>query len=73
MRPQFVTNAPEEYDGFSTRTVRWLEHPIGWRLIELHDEDVTWQRNRYGSGLYGMLTWDQYHRAYPQPQSLPRT
>jgi len=71
MRPPFVTHAPEEYDGFSTRPVRWLEPPTGWRLIELTDEDVTWPRDRDGSGLSGMRTWDPYHRASPQPQGTP--
>ena len=46
------TNAPVDYDGFGTRTVKVVgktaNGPV--RKVETLDEHVEWQRSRYESG-----------------------
>jgi hypothetical protein len=56
-RQQFITNASERADGFSTRTVAYLPGTINpfIRLIEIEPRDITWQQARYASGLWFCL------------------
>ncbi len=52
------TTAPSEYDGFGTFTI----HAIGpkrWVLIE--EEHLSWQTQRYASGLHGHTICDGQH------------
>ncbi len=55
-----ITNAPEEYDVFSTETVEWLQLKSrdGKRLrkVTINQLDLDRQRSRYMSGLYEACT-----------------
>ncbi len=48
------TDAPVDYDGFGTRTLRVVgTGPRGSvRLVETPDLHLEWQRARYASGMY---------------------
>jgi DNA polymerase III sliding clamp (beta) subunit (PCNA family) len=50
-----VTNAPEAYDGFGTKTVRRCigtdRNGKPWRMIQVRDEHTNWQYGRNASGL----------------------
>lgn len=52
----YFTAAPDDFDGFGTRTVRftsYLNHR-GRRLreVEIENQHLEWQLSRYGSGLF---------------------
>ena len=55
-----VTNAPEPYDGFGTRTrailplVPTLGRPP-YRRVAIRPDPIDWQTMRYKSGLYPVL------------------
>jgi len=54
------TTAPEDYDGFGTRTVETIGKGVrgkAWRLIETPAEHINWQKGRNGSGLHP--TWSR--------------
>ena len=62
---QLYTDAPESYDGFSTRTIapmpwRFRGHQYAFRLIELEERDHDWQYGRYLSGMYCCLAPAQF-------------
>jgi hypothetical protein len=64
-----LTTAPDDYDGFGTRTVRiagWLQRtdrePEEVRLVETPEEHVDWQRGRYSSGIYLVNTPEQWRK-----------
>jgi hypothetical protein len=46
---EFITNAPEAYDGFGTWTVR---HANDMRVVRIYNDHQEWQLKRYGSGLF---------------------
>jgi hypothetical protein len=55
-----VTNAPEPYDGFGTRTIEVL--PLvpargrpPYRRVAIRSDALNWQTQRYQSGLYPVL------------------
>jgi hypothetical protein len=52
------TTAPVDYDGFGTFTIH-AHSPQRWVLIE--QEHVTWQTQRYASGLYPHKIFDEDH------------
>jgi hypothetical protein len=61
---QYVTDAPERYDGFGTETVTALPYKTMYgpvRIVSIQDQHLEWQTVRYGSGLYIAYTrerWD---------------
>jgi len=59
------TDAPEDYDGFGTKTLKVLGQRRGKtvRVVETPEEHAQWQRDRYASGLYFAFDrkmWDEY-------------
>lgn len=48
------TDAPEDYDGFGTETVKVIGKTRRGmvRMVETPQEHVEWQRLRYASGMY---------------------
>jgi hypothetical protein len=55
-----VTNAPEPYDGFGTRTIEVL--PVvpaqgrqPYRRVAIRSDALDWQTQRYQSGIYPVL------------------
>jgi hypothetical protein len=50
---EWITTAPECFDGFGTFTTG---HPsAGERTVRIYHDNLEWQRNRYGSGLYSCV------------------
>jgi len=47
---EWITNAPEAYDGFGTFTTGRPSETE--RTVRIHHDHLEWQRNRYGSGLF---------------------
>lgn len=59
-----VTDAPKDYDGFGTFTLREFEYPIDIggqktrnhaRLALVDKNQLEWQRNRYFSGMHSAI------------------
>ena len=48
----YRTTAPDDYDGFGTRTTE--RHDDGSRTVDILDEHATWQTLRYSSGMHGV-------------------
>ena len=57
-RIRCVTNAPTNYDGFSTRTEETLEG--AYRLVSFEGRDAVWQTTRYASGMYAAMDPEKY-------------
>lgn len=67
---QFITSAPEAYDGFGTQTEeRWelvdlsragTPTRVTYRLVRILDQHRDWQIQRYGSGLYQVFDEADY-------------
>ena len=58
-----VTDSPEGYDGFGTKTVEWLgcstkKGPV--RTVEIQDEHFDWQTMRYSSGLHLWMDFERW-------------
>lgn len=54
-----ITDAPEAYDGFGTvELTPWKfesRRARSYRKVQIQNEHLDWQRNRYSSGLYVCL------------------
>jgi hypothetical protein len=59
-RVEFITNAPQRADGFSTVALGVVEDDH--RRVSILPCDVAWQVERYASGLCFCLTPDEYAR-----------
>jgi hypothetical protein len=61
---EVVTPAPEDYDGFRSRTVEWLPYASNngnqFRRVRMLAEHAWWQTMRYSSGLYGVVTPEEW-------------
>lgn len=68
-RTVFYTTAPADYDGFGTEaltTVGTYNHkPL--RKVRIHDPHISWQMNRYWSGLHPVFTEKQFHDLLTRP------
>lgn len=53
----FYTNAPENYDGFSTKRTGEIVEVIFGKVekIYIEDRDIEWQSARYSSGMKAMI------------------
>lgn len=62
-----VTDAPEAYDGFGTRTVEILGQLRGkpLRLVETPEDHVEWQRGCYLSGMYLASNREDFEKMLP--------
>lgn len=58
------TDAPTDYDGFRTHTIRIVGKLCGKevRLVETPTEHVNWQRARYASGMYLSANQDEWEK-----------
>ncbi len=63
---EYVTNAPEAYDGFGTETVEailhWMDRGMHtrYRRVRILEEHLDWQTARYRSGMYGAMTPEEW-------------
>jgi hypothetical protein len=60
------TDAPEDYDGFGTRTTKAevaTRKGRTLREVSIKTESLNWQTMRYSSGLYACLTEEQFDEA----------
>jgi DNA polymerase III subunit beta len=79
----YVTNAPEAYDGFGTKTIR---PNVGkdrngkfWRMIQVRDEHTNWQWGRNASGNNVTVELSDFYKnrelyapePKPQPEPVP--
>lgn len=68
----FFTTAPEDYDGFGTKTLEWLPYaksctpdrkPVGqYRKVAVVPIHADWQLNRYGSGLHPAFDQERFDK-----------
>ena len=62
----FVTDAPEDYDGFGTYTVEHLPAPHeGFRVVDIADEHARWQIGRNMSGMHATVPIEQWRAEHP--------
>lgn len=59
-----VTNAPEDYDGFCTHTTEELGGD--YRVVDILEEHLQWQTNRYQSGMYFPMTLEKWEELRPR-------
>jgi hypothetical protein len=58
-----ITSAPEEYDGFGTRTMELLPERgrvARYRRVAILERHLDWQRLRYASGLFACVGEDEF-------------
>jgi hypothetical protein len=66
---EYITNAPETFDGFGTKTLEWLSYTVRGNSKPLRQVAIPpqamlshWQINRYSSGNYVCIPAADRHR-----------
>lgn len=68
------TTAPDDYDGFGTRTIGIVGYDSGKpvRQVEIHPEHLRWQESRYGSGMHAAWKPEEFERLARAPWFVAR-